>query len=184
MNVDEIIKYEYNLYFPSVKQYIKEKLLDSDTYRIYKWQVALRKEEYYLALQKHNNLFLPLVFFYRRRKNKLGRALGFDIPAGVIEPGLHIWHASPVVINPYAKIGKNATIVGNLCVGSNKGDQAAARIGDNCTFGWGGAVIGDVKIPDHCLVGAGAIVVKDVCEEGAVMVGIPAKNIGGGMNRK
>lgn len=184
MNVDEIIKYEYNLYFPSVKQYIKEKLLDSDTYRIYKWQVALRKEEYYLALQKHNNLFLPLVFFYRRRKNKLGRALGFDIPAGVIEPGLHIWHASPVVINPCAKIGKNATIVGNLCVGSNKGDQAAARIGDNCTFGWGGAVIGNVKIPDHCLVGAGAIVVKDVCEEGAVMVGIPAKNIGRGMNRK
>ena len=104
MNVNEIIKYEYNLYFPAAKPYIKEKLLDSDTYKIYKWQVALRKEEYYLELQKNNKFFLPLAFFYRRRKNKLGRALGFDIPAGTIEPGLHIWHASPVVINPYAKI--------------------------------------------------------------------------------
>ena len=53
MNVNEIIKYEYNLYFPAAKPYIKEKLLDSDTYKIYKWQVALRKEEYYLELQKN-----------------------------------------------------------------------------------------------------------------------------------
>lgn len=55
MNVNEIIKYEYNLYFPAAKPYIKEKLLDSDTYKIYKWQVALRKEEYYLELQKTTN---------------------------------------------------------------------------------------------------------------------------------
>lgn len=68
MNVNEIIKYEYNLYFPAAKPYIKEKLLDSDTYKIYKWQVALRKEEYYLELQKNNKFFLPLAFFYRRRK--------------------------------------------------------------------------------------------------------------------
>lgn len=52
MNVNEIIKYEYNLYFPAAKPYIKEKLLDSDTYKIYKWQVALRKEEYYLNYKK------------------------------------------------------------------------------------------------------------------------------------
>lgn len=40
MNVNEIIKYEYNLYFPAAKPYIKEKLLDSDTYKIDSYIIA------------------------------------------------------------------------------------------------------------------------------------------------
>lgn len=177
MKLKEIIRYEKKLYFSTREEYIKEMLFHSNKYKIYKWQSFLRKEEHYAEKSKVNKFFLLCLIFYRRKKNRLGRMLGFDIPGGVFAPGLRIWHASPIVVNPFAKVGKNAIIVGNLCIGNNKGEKISAEIGDNCTFGWGCAVIGNVKISAHCVVGAGAIVVKDVCEDGAVMAGVPAENI-------
>lgn len=176
MEINEILYKEYNLYFKSDKDYLKEKILNTNKYRIWQWQKALRMEEYYS--QKNmgiiNKLFLV---YWKRRKNYIGRQLGFDIPGGVFAIGLRIWHPAPIVVNPFAKVGENAVIVGNLCIGNNNGKMAAAQIGNNCTFGWGCAVIGDIKVSDNCKIGAGAIVVRDVIDDNSVLVGVPAKNI-------
>lgn len=175
MKISEILDKEYDIYFCDNKEFLKEKLLNSNKYRIWQFQKALRMEEFF----KNKNGIINKLFlvYWRRRKNRLGRLLGFDIPGGVFAPGLRIWHPSPIVVNPFAKVGENAVIVGNLCIGNNDGKKAAAKIGDNCTFGWGCAVVGEITINNNCKIGAGAIVVKDVTDNNAVMVGIPAKNI-------
>ena len=84
MKLKEIIHYEKKLYFSTRKEYIKERLFHSNKYKIFKWQSFLRKEEYYAEKSKANKLFLLCLIFYRRKKNKLGRILGFDIPGGCL----------------------------------------------------------------------------------------------------
>ena len=175
MDVKQVLKIEKRLYFKNNKEYLKEILFNSNTYNIWIWQIALRKEEYYS--KKKNFIAMLLLVYWRNRKNRLGRKLGFDIPGGVFSVGLRIWHISSVVVNPFARVGKNAVIVGDLCIGNNDGKRIAAYIGDNCIFGWGSAVIGDIKIANNCKIGAGAIVVKDVIDDNSVLVGVPAKNI-------
>lgn len=94
---------------------------------------------------------------------------------GVFDLGLLIWHASSIVINPNAKIGKNAVIVGNLCIGNKGGEKNAPVIGDNCIFGWDSAVIGNIKIGNNCTIGAKSLVNKSCNEDNVIFKGIPAK---------
>lgn len=92
-------------------------------------------------------------------------------------PGLLIWHSGSIAVNPFARVGKNAVIVGNLCIGNKSGKKTAPQIGDNCTFGWDTTVIGDIKLGDGCRIGAKALVNHSFEEENTVLVGVPAKNI-------
>lgn len=177
MNINEIIKYEKKLYFSSIKEFIKEWGFSSNKYYIWSYVKCLRKEEHYRKIAEGNKMQLLLLAYYRRKKNIIGRKLCFDIPAGVFEPGLLIWHPGSIVVNPFAHVGKNAVIVGNLCIGNNGGRKVAPQIGDNCTFGWDSTLIGEIKIGHNCKVGAKALVNKSFEENGAVLVGTPAKNI-------
>lgn len=177
MKKEEILAYEKKKYFSTNKQYLKEMLFNSDTYIIWKYQKTLRNEEHYAFKSKSNIFYLLLLLFYRRKKNKIGRKLGFDIPCGVFDPGLRIWHASSVIVNPFARVGRDCCIVGNVCIGNVKGQRKAPHLGNNIMLGWGCAVIGDIEISDNCSVGAHALVLKPVKEKNAIMVGVPAVNI-------
>lgn len=179
MNIKYILTYEKKLYFSNNKELIKEFIFSSNKYMIWLYVKYLRKEEHYRTLIDSNMIYLPLLVFYRRKKNILGRRLGFDIPAGVFEPGLLIWHQGTIVVNPFAKVGKNAVIVGNLCIGNNGGKKAAPQIGDDCMFGWDATVIGggQTKIGNRCKIGAKALVNQSFEEDDAILVGVPAKNI-------
>lgn len=177
MSRNEIISYEFNLYFANTQEYIKERILCSNKYCIWMYIKYLRKEEYYRNKVESNKVFLLPLVFYRRKKNIIGRKLCFDIPGGVFAPGLLIYHPGPIAINPYARVGENATIVGTLCIGNNNGVCKAPQIGKNCTFGWGSTLIGEIRIGDNCKVGANAFVNKSFEENGAVLVGTPAFNI-------
>lgn len=169
---NEIIEEEYKLYFCSTKKYLIDMLTFSNDYRIWKFQKSLRSSEYY---KKKGNLLLYLI--WRHIKNKRGLKLGFDIPDGVFAPGLRIYHVSPVVVNPNAKIGRNAIVVGNLCIGNVHGGNMAPQIGDNCMFGWGCCVIGDIKLEDYTQIAAGAVVNKSVLVKKRTLIGIPAHPI-------
>lgn len=167
MGLKNKIYFEKILYFSSKKNYIKCLLFKEHEYEIWKFIKYLRKEE------QANNIFFRS--YYRRRKNKLGTKLGFTIPAGVFQEGLHIWHYGNIVINGYAKVGKNCILHGDNCIGNNGKSNDAPIIGDNLDLGVGAKIIGGIKLGNNIKVGAGAIVINSFEEDNITLVGIPAK---------
>ena len=112
---------------------------------------------------------------------------GIEIhPKAKIGKNLFIDHGMGVVIGETSEIGKNVTIYHNVTLGGiapsiNSNDQRNTKrhptLEDNVIVGSGAQILGPIIIKKHSLVGANAVVTKDV-PENAVMIGIPAKNVG------
>jgi len=102
--------------------------------------------------------------------------LGFSIPLNVFGPGLGIAHYGTIVVNGNAKVGANCRIHIAVNIGANGGKEAP-QLGDNVYIGPGAKIFGDIRIADHVKIGANAVVNKSFDEEGAVIVGIPAKRV-------
>lgn len=160
-------------FWENEKKWLRVKLLHEHEYSIWKYIFLLRKEEYYAASKSNIGQFLSAL--YRIRKNYLGEKLGFTIHKNAFGPGLRIWHYGNVVVNAYARIGKNCTLHGNNCIGNNGFTDKAPRIGDNVDIGFGAVIIGDIDIASNVIIGAGAVVNKSFTEENVVIAGMPAK---------
>ncbi|MDA7459690.1 serine O-acetyltransferase [Candidatus Pelagibacter ubique] len=142
------------------------------------------------------------VFFYRianffhlakfhlvaRIISQLSRFLtGIEIhPGAKIGKNLFIDHGMGVVIGETSEIGNNVTIyhmatLGGIAPSINSNNQRQVKrhptLSDCVVVGSGAQILGPVKIGTHAKIGANAVVTKDV-PENAVMVGIPAKNVG------
>ena len=112
---------------------------------------------------------------------------GIEIhPGAKIGKNLFIDHGMGVVIGETSKIGDNVTIyhmatLGGIAPSINSNDQRNIKrhptIEDDVVIGSGAQVLGPVRIGRCAKIGANAVVTKDVPEK-AVMVGIPAKNVG------
>jgi len=112
---------------------------------------------------------------------------GIEIhPGAKIGKNLFIDHGMGVVIGETSEIGNNVTIyhmatLGGIAPSINSNNQRQVKrhptLGDCVVVGSGAQILGPVKIGTHAKVGANAVVTKDV-PENAVMVGIPAKNVG------
>ena len=120
--------------------------------------------------------------------SQLSRFLtGIEIhPGAKIGRNLFIDHGMGVVIGETSEIGNNVTIyhmatLGGIAPSINSNDQRQVKrhptLGDCVVVGSGAQILGPVIIGTHAKVGANAVVTKDV-PENAVMVGIPAKNVG------
>lgn len=59
------------------------------------------------------------------------------------------------------KIGNNCIFFQNVTIGTN-GSPVGPTIGDNCFFGAGCVVVGEITIGNNVRVGANAIVTKDI----------------------
>lgn len=125
-------------------------------------------------------LFEADLFFLARFVNHLSRFLtGIDIhPGARIGKNLFIDHGF-TVIGETAEIGDNVTIY--QCVtlgGTNPANGVAGKrhptLQDGVIIGSGAQVLGPITVGPRGRVGANAVVTKDV-PEGAVMVGIPAR---------
>ena len=134
--------------------------------------------------------FFHLAKFYlvARIISQLSRFLtGIEIhPGAKIGRNLFIDHGMGVVIGETSEIGNNVTIyhmatLGGIAPSINSNNQRQVKrhptLGDCVVVGSGAQILGPVKIGTHAKVGANAVVTKDV-PENAVMVGIPAKNVG------
>ena len=133
---------------------------------IWKFQILLRKCEYYRNTKKSHSL-LSLVARYRL--HILSVKLGFDVPMNVIGPGLKINHRGTLVINGNSHIGKWCDIHPGVCVGSNpivceNGEIiiGVPTIGDFVYLGPGAKLFGKIVVGDCVMVGANAVVNKDV----------------------
>jgi serine O-acetyltransferase len=112
---------------------------------------------------------------------------GIEIhPGAKIGKNLFIDHGMGVVIGETSDIGDNVTIyhmatLGGIAPSINSDNQRDLKrhptLKDNVVVGSGAQILGPVVIGKNAKVGANAVVTKDV-EENAVMVGIPAKNVG------
>ena len=120
--------------------------------------------------------------------SQLSRFLtGIEIhPKAKIGKNLFIDHGMGVVIGETSEIGNNVTIyhmvtLGGIAPSINSNDQRNIKrhptIEDEVVIGSGAQVLGPVRVGSCAKIGANAVVTKDVPEK-AVMVGIPAKNVG------
>jgi len=112
---------------------------------------------------------------------------GIEIhPGAKIGKNLFIDHGMGVVIGETSDIGDNVTIyhmatLGGIAPSINSNDQRNIKrhptIKDEVVIGSGAQVLGPVTVGRCAKIGANAVITKDVPEK-AVMVGIPAKNVG------
>ncbi len=112
---------------------------------------------------------------------------GIEIhPRAKIGKNLFIDHGMGVVIGETSDIADNVTIyhmvtLGGISPSINSNDQREIKrhptIHDNVVVGSGAQILGPVVVGKNARIGANAVVTKNV-PENAVMVGIPAKNVG------
>ena len=134
--------------------------------------------------------FFQLAKFYlvARIISQLSRFLtGIEIhPGAKIGKNLFIDHGMGVVIGETSEIGNNVTIyhmatLGGIAPSINSNEQRNIKrhptIGDDVVIGSGAQVLGPVTVGRCAKIGANAVITKNVSEK-AVMVGIPAKNVG------
>lgn len=146
---------------------------------VYKFEIVLRKCEYYKNTGRNNlaSKIYELLYKY------LSVKLGFTIPLNVFDKGLSIAHYGHIVVHPNARIGKNCRIHEGVTIGTTNGSSDAAKIGDNCFLASGAKVIGNVTIADNVAIGANAVVVKNIDEPSTTWGGVPAKKISGNSSR-
>ena len=139
---------------------------------------------YYLSRYFWTNNLKPIA----RMIMQLARFLtGIEIhPGAIIGEGFFIDHGMGVVIGETSEIGDNVTIyhmvtLGGISPSINSDNQRNTKrhptLNDNVVVGSGAQVLGPIVIGKNAKIGANAVVTKDVTEN-AVMVGIPAKNVG------
>ena len=112
---------------------------------------------------------------------------GIEIhPGAKIGKNLFIDHGMGVVIGETSEIGDNVTIyhmvtLGGISPSINSNNQRNIKrhptLMDNVVVGSGAQILGPVVVGKNSNIGANAVVTKNV-EENAVMIGIPAKNVG------
>ena len=112
---------------------------------------------------------------------------GIEIhPKAKIGKNLFIDHGMGVVIGETSEIGDNVTIyhavtLGGISPSIDSNEQRNVKrhptLKNNVVVGSGAQVLGPIVVEENAKIGANAVVTKDV-PENAVMVGIPAKNVG------
>ena len=152
-------------------------LTNDPVYQIVRYIKLLRKEEYYFNCRR-DMIGKLMSLWYFRRKNTLGNRIGFKIPRNTFEEGLTIYHHGGIIVNEAVKVGKNAVLHGENCIG-NDGSLGGhvPVIGEGLDLGIGAKVIGNVTLGNHISVGANAVVTRSFPNDHITLVGIPARDL-------
>lgn len=146
---------------------------------IWKFQIALRKCEYY---KNKPAPFRPLYLFWKLRKRTLGLKLGFEIPEFVFGAGLRINHYGSLIISRQSTIGRWCDIHQGVNLGSSNPahriptDRYSPIIGDNAWIGPGAKIFGKITLGHRVQIGANAVVGKSFPDD-VTVAGVPAKII-------
>ena len=145
---------------------------------IWKYEIALRKHEYYVNCQT-NFIKRILRKYWSYRHYKLGLKLNVSIYVNSFGGGLCIMHSGCIVVHPEAKIGDWCCICQGVTIGQHvqpHKEKFVPKIGDNVMINPGAKIFGDITIGDNSIIGANCVVNKNV-ECNSVMVGVPGHNV-------
>ena len=130
-------------------------------------------------------LKIPLIPRLLSHTNRL--LTGIEIhPGAKIGKRVFIDHGMGVVIGETSNIGDYVTIYHNVTLGGispsinsheQRNNKRHPTIMDNVVIGSGAQILGPIIVGKNSKIGSNAVVTNDV-PENAVMVGIPARNIG------
>lgn len=137
---------------------------------VWKFEIALRMDEFYRNTQKNKLAGL----FWKWRHRQLGLKMGFSIPCNCFGGGLKINHYGLIVVHPLARIGEWCDIHQGVNIGQNIEKGSVPVIGDNVWIGPGVKMFGKIALGDNMMLGAGAIVNKSFEEGNCTIAGNPA----------
>ena len=140
---------------------------------IWKYEIILRKREYYTNKENKSIFDRIMLRYYAVRHHKLSIRYTTNIPVNVCGPGLSIAHLGTIYVNSNSKIGKNLRIQSGVTIGGSKGEYPV--LGDNIYIGSGAKIIGGITVADNVAIGANAVVVKDITEPGTTHAGNPSR---------
>lgn len=167
-DIKRTIKQELAVYRVS----IKDRILLNETYYIYKYQMNLRKAEYYRRNFARGGVFKLLYIIYRRKLGYWSMKTGIFIGMNHVGYGLRIMHTGTILVN--GTIGRNCNLYGQVLLGQTKDFQHIPTVGDNVSICSGSRIIGKVNVGNNVVVAPNAVVTHDV-PDNAIVVGIPAK---------
>ena len=164
-------------------------------YRVWKFQVALRKHEYYANTGR--SLFGRIMKkFWGAVHEIYGVRLGFSIPINVFGPGLRINHYGLIVVNPKARVGAFCDIHQGVNIGEGFGKDEVPEIGDHVYIGPGAKIYGRIRIADRTaagvvepasaqpviidddvFIGANAVVNRSFERPDTTIAGVPARQV-------
>ena len=137
---------------------------------VWKYEVILRKCEYYMNVKGH-----PILKrYYYARHHFRSVKLGILIPPNSFGQGLRVGHCGGVVANPEAGGGENCTIHQGVTIGRGS-DGLVPKLGDGVWVGAGAKIFGGIEIANGCKIGANAVVNRSFTEPGKTIVGVPAR---------
>lgn len=146
--------------------------IDRLTNEIYRFQVKLRRLEYFLNCRPRNPMTLLCKILFRRSAIKMG----FSISPNTFGPGLSIAHRGTIIVNGGARIGANCRLHACVNIGTAAGKSSAAPIiGNNCYIGPGVKVFGEIVIGDNTVLGANTVVNRSFEHGDQTIAGVPAR---------
>lgn len=149
---------------------------------IWRFQIELRKLEYYYNCRRRNILEKVVFWIRYRRFERYGQRLGFTIPLNVFGPGLCICHAGTIIVNESVKIGANCRVHAGVNIGNSSKlgegwvSNNTPTLGNNVYIGPGAKLFGKITIGDNVAIGANAVVNKSF-PANVTVAGVPARII-------
>ncbi len=129
---------------------------------IWKFQICLRKYEYYKNTKKNFLLYC----YYRLKYHFMSVKLGFEIPPNVFGAGLRINHKGQIIVQRNARIGEWCDIFNGVNIGMWK--SKVPDIGNRVWIGPGAKIFGGINIGDDTFIGANAVVCKSYAGGGNI----------------
>lgn len=114
-------------------------------------------------------------YFYLAFLKHYSYKFGIQIsPFTSIGPGLYIEHFGNIVVNRYARLGKNINLHPGITIGATyRGcNQGTPIIGDNVWIGANAVIVGNIKIGDNVIIAPLTYLNSDV-PDNAVIAGNP-----------
>lgn len=161
------------------------KTYDKPRYKIdviWKYQILLRKCEYYINC-RHDIVGKLYGKLLKLRFVSMSQKLGFSMPFNVFGKGLSIAHYGQLVVSSSSVIGENCRIHEGVTIGVTgdaywgEQENKAPKIGNNVFIATGAKIIGNITIADGVAIGANAVVVKDILEPNTSWGGVPARKL-------
>lgn len=161
--------------------YIKNRLGNTDGYRVYRYLKVLRHYEYWLNTTKNSsNLFSKTLHsvmtnYYKLKLSRSSAKYNINIcRPNSVGYGFRATHLNGGIIINCESMGNYCIVNSGVVVGVKTGVTKAPVIGNNVELATGCKVIGNVVIGDNVIVAPNSVVIKNV-EQETVVSGVPAK---------